>query len=200
MPTAPHTVKGVMPGLRPPATGMTENTYLQRLLAEFLGTAFLVFLGVSSIPATIMLQKSGNTSFTMADPGVIAFAFAMVVVAAVFAIGHVSAAISIRRSPWHWPRRAGFPVVKWRDTCRGRSRLPSVRRRPGTLGRLGSCRPAGALPLAAHGGRSGRRPMTRWRPRRFPPNSPRPTSDTLSRRDASDGPRSGPAARLPLWA
>ncbi|MEU9669721.1 aquaporin [Streptomyces bobili] len=88
MPTAPHTVKGVMPGLRPPATGMTENTYLQRLLAEFLGTAFLVFLGVSSIPATIMLQRSGNTSFTMADPGVIAFAFAMVVVAAVFAIGH----------------------------------------------------------------------------------------------------------------
>lgn len=79
-----------MPGLRPPATGMTENTYLQRLLAEFLGTAFLVFLGVGSIPATLMLQKSGNTSFTMADLGVIAFAFAMVVVAVVFAIGHVS--------------------------------------------------------------------------------------------------------------
>ncbi|QTE02975.1 MIP/aquaporin family protein [Streptomyces cyanogenus] len=69
---------------------MKENTYLQRLLAEFLGTAFLVFLGVGSIPATLMLQKTGKTSFTMADLGVIAFAFAMVVVAAVFAIGHVS--------------------------------------------------------------------------------------------------------------
>ncbi|MGX1127962.1 glycerol uptake facilitator protein [Streptomyces glaucescens] len=69
---------------------MKENTYLQRLLAEFLGTAFLVFLGVGSIPATLMLQKTGKTGFTMADLGVIAFAFAMVVVAAVFAIGHVS--------------------------------------------------------------------------------------------------------------
>ncbi|MFE9773557.1 MIP/aquaporin family protein [Streptomyces sp. NPDC005931] len=69
---------------------MTDNTYPQRLLAEFLGTAFLVFLGVGSIPATLLLQKAGKASFTMADLGVIAFAFAMVVVAAVFAIGHVS--------------------------------------------------------------------------------------------------------------
>ncbi|MET7934348.1 aquaporin [Streptomyces sp. NPDC005322] len=76
-------------------TGETEttaagNTLPQRLLAELLGTAFLVFLGVGSIPATLMLQKAGKTSFTMADLGVIAFAFALVVVAAVFAIGHIS--------------------------------------------------------------------------------------------------------------
>lgn len=71
-------------------TENTENTYVQRLLAEFLGTAFLVFLGVGSIPATLMLQETGKTSFTMADLGVIAFTFAMAVVAAVFAIGHVS--------------------------------------------------------------------------------------------------------------
>ncbi|MGP3948029.1 MIP/aquaporin family protein [Streptomyces sp. 7N604] len=69
---------------------MTENSFRQRLLAEFLGTGFLVFLGVGSIPATLMLQESGKTSFTMADLGMIAFAFAMAVVAAVFAIGHVS--------------------------------------------------------------------------------------------------------------
>ncbi|MGP4002768.1 MIP/aquaporin family protein [Streptomyces sp. 8N706] len=69
---------------------MTENNLFQRLFAEFLGTAFLVFLGVGSVPATLMLQKSGRTSFTMADLGVIGFAFGMVVVAAVFTIGHIS--------------------------------------------------------------------------------------------------------------
>jgi glycerol uptake facilitator protein len=69
---------------------MTENSFQQRLLAEFLGTGFLVFLGVGSVPITLMLQEKGNTGFTMADMGVIGFAFAMAVVAAVFAIGHVS--------------------------------------------------------------------------------------------------------------
>ncbi|MET8677412.1 MIP/aquaporin family protein [Streptomyces sp. NPDC004647] len=69
---------------------MATNSFPQRLFAEFLGTAFLVFLGVGSVPATLMLQESGKTSFTMADMGMIAFAFAMAVVAAVFAIGHIS--------------------------------------------------------------------------------------------------------------
>ncbi|QKV96220.1 aquaporin family protein [Streptomyces sp. NA02950] len=69
---------------------ITENSLLQKLLAEFIGTAFLVFLGVGSIPVTLILEKTGKTSFTMADLGVIAFAFAMAVVATVFTIGHIS--------------------------------------------------------------------------------------------------------------
>jgi glycerol uptake facilitator protein len=57
-------------------------------LAEALGTALLVFVGVGSVPATLIL--GGGGPLTMAQVGMIAFAFAMVVVALVYAIGHIS--------------------------------------------------------------------------------------------------------------
>jgi glycerol uptake facilitator protein len=67
---------------------MAENTFPQKLLAELLGTAVLVFIGVGSVPATKIL--GGTAPFTMAELGVISFAFAMAVVAMVYAIGHIS--------------------------------------------------------------------------------------------------------------
>src|SRR6202521_3560028 len=68
---------------------MEENSVVQKLIAEVFGTAFLVFIGVGSVPATLIL--AGKTSpFTMADLGVISFAFAMVVIAMVYTLGHVS--------------------------------------------------------------------------------------------------------------
>jgi glycerol uptake facilitator protein len=68
---------------------MEENSTIQKLIAEVFGTAFLVFIGVGSVPATLHL--AGKTSpFTMADLGVISFAFAMVVIAMVYTLGHVS--------------------------------------------------------------------------------------------------------------
>ncbi|MET0740078.1 MAG: aquaporin [Candidatus Nanopelagicales bacterium] len=67
-----------MEGLRTP----------QKLAAEVLGTAFLVFIGVGSVPATLIVN--GDSPFTMADLGMISFAFATVVVATVYALGHVS--------------------------------------------------------------------------------------------------------------
>jgi glycerol uptake facilitator protein len=49
----------------------------------------LVFIGVGSVPATLHL--AGKTSpFTMADLGMISFAFAMAVIAMVYSLGHVS--------------------------------------------------------------------------------------------------------------
>jgi glycerol uptake facilitator len=67
---------------------MDEPSIRQKLAAEVIGTAFLVFIGVGSVPATLIIN--GNAPFTMADLGMISFAFALVVVAAVYALGHVS--------------------------------------------------------------------------------------------------------------
>ncbi len=65
-----------------------EPSYVQKLLAEVLGTAMLVFVGVGSVPATLIV--GGQAPFTMAQLGMISFAFAMVVVALIYAIGHIS--------------------------------------------------------------------------------------------------------------
>ncbi len=66
---------------------LDESSLIQRLAAEFIGTAFLVFIGVGSVPATLILN--GDAPFTMADLGMISFAFALVVIATVYALGHI---------------------------------------------------------------------------------------------------------------
>src|SRR5690349_9670501 len=66
---------------------MDEPSIRQKLVAEVIGTAFLVFIGVGSVPATLIVN--GNAPFTMADLGVISLAFGTVVVATVYALGHV---------------------------------------------------------------------------------------------------------------
>jgi glycerol uptake facilitator protein len=70
---------------------MDENSFGQKLLAEVLGTGFLVFIGVGSVPATLLLNGNGSAHpFTMADLGIISFAFALIVIAMVYALGHIS--------------------------------------------------------------------------------------------------------------
>jgi glycerol uptake facilitator protein len=66
---------------------LDETSLRQRLVAELLGTAILVFIGVGSVPATLILN--GNAPFTMADLGMISLAFATAVVATVYALGHI---------------------------------------------------------------------------------------------------------------
>jgi glycerol uptake facilitator protein len=65
-----------------------EPSMIQKLGAEVIGTAFLVFIGVGSVPATLIVN--GKAPFTMADLGMISFAFATIVVATVYALGHIS--------------------------------------------------------------------------------------------------------------
>src|SRR5881409_1520516 len=67
---------------------LDENTRTQRLAAEVIGTAFLVFVGVGSVPATLIVN--GDAPFTMADLGMISLAFGTIVIATVYALGHVS--------------------------------------------------------------------------------------------------------------
>ena len=66
---------------------MDENTRPQKWAAELLGTALLVFIGVGAVPATLIVN--GKAPFTMADLGVISFAFGTIVIATVYALGHV---------------------------------------------------------------------------------------------------------------
>src|SRR6266568_8090035 len=92
----------------PPQEGsrsmLDETSLAQRLTAEFIGTAFLVFIGVGSVPATLIVN--GNAPFTMADLGMISLAFGTVVVATAYAFGHVSgnhinpALALTRQFPW----------------------------------------------------------------------------------------------------
>jgi glycerol uptake facilitator len=67
---------------------MDSNSLPQRLAAEVIGTAILVFIGVGAVPATLLVN--GDAPFTMADLGMISFAFAAAVVATVYALGHIS--------------------------------------------------------------------------------------------------------------
>jgi glycerol uptake facilitator protein len=62
----------------------------QKLGAEFLGTAFLVFVGAGSAAATGVLSVAHGVPFSMAQLGVISFAFMLVIIGAVYAIGHIS--------------------------------------------------------------------------------------------------------------
>ena len=66
---------------------MDEPSITQKLAAEAFGTAFLVFVGVGSVPATIIVN--GDAPFTMADLGMISLAFGTIVVATVYALGHI---------------------------------------------------------------------------------------------------------------
>ena len=73
---------------------MDENKQWQKLAAEFLGTAFLVFIGVGSVPATLIVN--GDAPFTMASLGFISLAFGTVVIATVY-ISDTSAATTSTR-------------------------------------------------------------------------------------------------------
>src|SRR6516165_9001582 len=65
-------------------------TTTQKLLAEAVGTAFLVFVGAGAAAATGVIAAGTKVPFSMAQLGIISFAFMLVIVGAVYAIGHIS--------------------------------------------------------------------------------------------------------------
>jgi glycerol uptake facilitator protein len=62
----------------------------QKLLAELVGTALLVYVGAGSAAATGVLAASSKAPFSLAELGMISFAFMLVIVGVVYAIGHIS--------------------------------------------------------------------------------------------------------------
>src|SRR5579859_1719657 len=82
---------GETPRPRPRANRMAAPpTTPQKLAAEFLGTAFLVYVGAGSAAATGVIAAGTKVPFSMAQLGIISFAFMLVIVGAVYAIGHIS--------------------------------------------------------------------------------------------------------------
>jgi glycerol uptake facilitator protein len=69
---------------------MKGPTLSQKLVAEVIGTAILVFIGAGSVPLTVLL--TGNQPFGSAELSTISFAFAFAIFAAVYSVGHISGA------------------------------------------------------------------------------------------------------------
>lgn len=69
---------------------MSSPTLSQKLVAESIGTAILVFIGAGSVPLTVFL--TGKNPFGSAELSTISFAFAFAIFAAVYSVGHISGA------------------------------------------------------------------------------------------------------------
>src|SRR6186997_1216235 len=67
---------------------MSSPTLSQKLTAEVIGTAILVFIGAGSVPLTVFL--TGKNPFGSAELSTISFAFAFAIFAAVYSVGHIS--------------------------------------------------------------------------------------------------------------
>ena len=67
---------------------MSSPSLAQKLTAEAIGTAILVFIGAGSVPLTLFL--TGDNPFGSAELSTISFAFAFAIFAAVYSVGHIS--------------------------------------------------------------------------------------------------------------
>ena len=80
---------------------MAEHHVSQRLFAEFIGTALLVFIGAGSVPAILLLESGTKAPFSGADLGFISIAFGLIIVARRSEERRVGKECRSRWSPYH---------------------------------------------------------------------------------------------------
>jgi glycerol uptake facilitator protein len=124
---------------------MAEVTFSRRLAAEFIGTAALVICGPGTAAATFMIAKSTNVPFSMAQLGIISFAFMMVIIAMIYAIGHISgchinpavtvALAAAKKMPW--AEVPGYLVAQFIGGIAGGLAIWGVLGQPGVDAGLG---------------------------------------------------------------
>lgn len=69
---------------------MEMHTLGQRVAAEFVGAALLVFIGAGSVPALLLLNSSSESPFTGSELGFVAIAFGLALMAMIYTVGKVS--------------------------------------------------------------------------------------------------------------
>ncbi|HEU4423964.1 MAG TPA: dihydroxyacetone kinase subunit DhaK, partial [Pilimelia sp.] len=126
-------------------TSKAEAALSRKVAAEFVGTAALVVCGPGTATATIMIAKSSGAVFSMADLGVIALAFTMVIVAMIYTIGHISGchinpavtlALAAARKV-RWSEVPGYVVAQLAGGIAGAFATWSILEQPGLDAGLG---------------------------------------------------------------
>jgi glycerol uptake facilitator protein len=124
---------------------MAEVTLSRKVAAEFVGTAALVVCGPGTAAATGVIAKKSGVAFSMAQLGVISFAFMLVIVAMVYAIGHISgchinpavtlALAAARKAPWS--EVPGYLVAQFAGGTAGAFAIWGILGKPGVDAGLG---------------------------------------------------------------
>jgi len=122
-----------------------EASFSRKVAAEFLGTAALVICGPGTAAATFMIAKATGVAFSMAQLGVIAFAFMMVIIAMIYTIGHISgchinpavtlALASARKA--RWSEVPGYLVAQFAGGIVGGFGIWAILGKPGVDAGLG---------------------------------------------------------------
>jgi phosphoenolpyruvate---glycerone phosphotransferase subunit DhaK len=124
---------------------MADVRLSRKLAVEFLGTAALVVCGPGTAAATFVIAKSTGVAFSMAQLGIIALAFMMVIIAMIYTIGHISgchinpavtlALAAAKKTPWaHVP---GYLAAQLTGGITGAFAIWSILEQPGLDAGLG---------------------------------------------------------------
>src|SRR5436309_3482743 len=122
-----------------------EASFSRKVAAEFVGTAALVVCGPGTAAATTVIARSTGVPWSMAQLGVVALAFMMVIIAMIYTIGHISgchinpavtiALAAARKTPW--TDVPGYLAAQFAGAIAGAVAIWSILERPGLDAGLG---------------------------------------------------------------